>query len=126
MERYFKIYRKLLKINFAALVIYRGNFVNSIISSTLWGALTLASILLLTYNQKTIYTWTKDELILLTISYSILIGIFHTLFSRNFERLSQLVYLGQLDSLLIKPIDTQFLVSVWLINYSSIIRTLAG
>jgi ABC-2 type transport system permease protein len=53
-------------------------------------------------------------------------GIYHTLFSRNFERLSSLIRLGMMDAILTKPADSQFLVSTAIINYSGIIRILLG
>jgi ABC-2 type transport system permease protein len=55
-----------------------------------------------------------------------LIGVFHTLFSRNFERFSRLVLYGALDSVLVKPIDPQFLVSFWQVNYAGLFRVLIG
>jgi ABC-2 type transport system permease protein len=44
------------------------------------------------------------------------------LFSRNFERFSETIHFGRLDSILIKPIDSQFLLSFWLVDYPSLIR----
>ncbi len=126
IRTYVVVYLTLLKLNFSALVAYRSNFVNNILSSVAWTAFSLLSILLLVARTPTIYGWRREEVLLLTAGYSILIGIFHTLFSRNFERLSKLVHFGQLDSVLVKPIDSQFLVSVWNVNYTTLVRVPIG
>lgn len=126
MGRYIRIYRELLRLNLEALLAYRSNFINSVLSSIAWGIFSLLTIIFLTYRTQTVFGWTREEILLLTGAYSILIGVFHTLFSRNFERFSRLVLFGQLDSILVKPIDPQFLVSFWQVNYAGIFRVLIG
>jgi len=126
MGRYIRIYRELLRLNLSALLAYRSNFVNSVVASIAWGVFSLISIILLTYRTQSVFGWTREEILLLTGAYSVLIGIFHTLFSRNFERFSRLVLYGQLDAVLVKPVDTQFLVSFWLVNYAGLFRVIVG
>lgn len=126
MKRYFRVYKKLLELNLSALTAYRGNFVNSVISSVVWGVFTVFSVVLLTARVDSLFGWSRDEIILLTCIFNINVGIFHMLFSRNFEYFSRIVHLGQLDTYLLKPIDAQFLLSTRHINYTSIIRIIFG
>lgn len=105
---------------------YRANFINSMISSFGWGLFSIASIVLLTSKSSTIFGWKREEVFVLTASYAILIGIFHLVFSRNFDRLSEIIHFGQLDTVLIKPIDSQFLISFYWVNYTSIFRIVLG
>lgn len=126
MKRYIKVYAALWKMSFHVLTVYRANFFNSMASSISWAMFSIISILLLTSRTNTIYDWTKTEILLLTCGYQILIGIFHTLFSRNFERMADLIEWGQLDALLVKPLDVQFLLSVSWVNQTSISRILLG
>ncbi len=126
MKRYFRVYNKLLELNLSALTAYRGNLVNSVISSVVWGLFTVFSVILLTNRIDSLFGWSRDEIILLTCVFNIILGIFHLLFSRNFEYFSRIVHLGQLDTFLLKPIDAQFLLSTRYINYTSIIRILFG
>lgn len=126
MKKYGTIYKKLLVLNALMLIAYRGNFVNSIVSSIVYGIFSIVSIVLLTSGTTRIFGWSRNEIILITTSYSIIIGFFHMIFSRNFERFSRIVNLGQLDAVLLKPIDAQFLVSFWVFNYTSIVRILIG
>lgn len=124
--RYLRVYIMLMKLNISVLFSYRGNFINSFIGSFLFGIFIFISIALLTTNISTLYGWSRDEIIFLSVGYSIAIGFFHTLFSRNFERFSRIIHFGELDTILIKPLDSQFLISLWEVNYTSLIRVLAG
>ena len=126
MNRYFRIYRILWRMSLETLLIYRANFINSSISSFAWGIFSYISIFLLTSKTSVVFGWTRGELILLTCGYGIMIGIFHTLFSRNFERMAEIIDFAQLDSILIKPIDSQFFLTMRWINYASIIRIVFG
>lgn len=126
MKQYFLIYKKLLQLNFATLVAYRANFINSAISTIGWGCFSVISILLLTSRSSSLYGWSREELLLLTAAYNIIVGLFHVLFSRNFERFSKVIHFGELDNILVKPKDSQFLLSFWLVNYTGIFRVIIG
>ncbi len=126
MKKYLRVYLRLIQLNFSALVVYRGNFASDIFASLFWGIFSVISMFLLTLRVTTVYTWSKEELMVLTGVYSIVIGIFHIIFSGNFRRFSRVVHLGQLDGILLKPIDSQFLLSFHIINYATIPRFLGG
>ncbi|MBI2029675.1 ABC-2 family transporter protein [Candidatus Gottesmanbacteria bacterium] len=126
MKRYINIYIALLKINLASLIIYRANFINSLLSSVSWGIFSILSILLLTSKTTQVYSWSQGEIILLTAMYSIFIGIFHTIFTRNIEKIPELVDRGYFDLILTKPVDSQFLSSVRYFNYTSLSRIVVG
>ena len=126
MEYYLRIYKKLLALNFSAVVEYRANLVNSVIGNFIWGIFHFVSITLLTSQTKQILGWKREEVILLTAGFSIFWGIFHIVLGKNFQRMSRLMDRGQLDSILLKPIDSQFLISLSLTNYPAIIRVLIG
>ena len=124
--KYLRVYKTLLSLNFAQLSAYRGAFLNSSLNTIIWGSFSIIIIFLLTSRTSSIYNWTASELYILAGLYNIVIGLFHMLFSRNFERFSRVIHLGQLDTILIKPLDSQFLLSFWFINYTSLIRILLG
>lgn len=126
MKKYSRIYKKLLTMNAQMLTAYRANFINSLISSVVWGSITFISILLLTSRISSVNGWTRTDLLLLTAVYNIVIGSFHTIFSRNFDRFSRLMHMGEFDSLLLKPVDAQFSISFWLFNYTGMFRIIVG
>lgn len=126
MKRYLKIYFALIRINLIAFFAYRANFVNSTISSFMWGIFSVATILLITSRTDTLFGWKRDEVILLTAVFALIVGLFHLFFARNFERLSRIMERGQFDFELLRPVDIQFSISFWMINYSAIVRILIG
>ena len=126
MKHFLNVYKVLLHLNFAALVAYRSNFINSAISSIGWGILSIVSIILVTSYTTSVFGWRREELLILTGAYGITIGVFHLIFSRNFEQLAHTIHKGELDVILVKPIDSQFYVSVWRVSYTSLFRILIG
>lgn len=124
MKRYIKIYSTLLRLNFISLVTYRGNLINSMIASLVWGFFSLYSIVLLTSKTQAVFGWKREELLLLNGLYGIIVGTFHMFFSFNMQRFSRIVHYGDLDMILTKPVDSQFLVSLWQISYATIFRIL--
>jgi ABC-2 type transport system permease protein len=126
MKRYIKIYKRILELNFSSLVIYRGNLVNNIVSSIAWATFSFISIYLLTSKSPSAFGWRREEIIALTAVFGIVIGLFHTLFTKNFEKLSFDILYGKLDSVFCKPIDSQFLCSCTMVGYSSLVRVIMG
>lgn len=126
MKKYFRVYGVLLKLNFGALTAYRVNFINSFISSVSWGIFTFIIILLLTARTSSIYGWSRDELLILTGAFNIVISVFHLFFTSNLERFTTTVHQGRLDGYLLKPIDPQFLLTMWNIRYMHLFRILMG
>ncbi len=126
MKRYISIYKAFAKMSLETLFAYRANFINSSISSVAWAIFSFVSIFLLTSKTSSIYGWKREEIILLTCGYQITIGIFHTLFTANFGRMAEIIEHAQLDGFLLKPIDSQFIMSMRWVNYTSIFRIFIG
>ncbi|MFZ5844841.1 MAG: ABC transporter permease [Patescibacteria group bacterium] len=122
MRKYVSVYQQLLKVNFAALTAYRANFINSVISSLAWGFFSLYSIVVLTSRVNSAYGWRREELLFLNGMYGIIVGIFHMFLSINMRRFSRVIHHGELDFILAKPIDPQFAMSLWLVDYTMILR----
>lgn len=126
MKRYFLVYLTILKINFSMLFAFRTNFYIHSFSSLIWGAFQIITVLLLTSRTGVIFDWTREQLLILVVLFNAFIGLFHMFFSPNFERLSEVFHLGEFDSILSKPLSSQFLVSTKLLNYPSLVRSLVS
>lgn len=109
-------------LNFSMLTAYRGNFVNYLISGSIWGVFSILSMVLITANVTEVLGWKRHEILVLTGVSQIVMGIQHMFFSSNFERFPLYIQQGKLDSYLLKPVDAQVLVSVWLIRIISFSR----
>lgn len=126
MKKYIFIYRRLLIANWHALIAYRSDFFTSMLSSLMFSAYHLITVLLLTYQIPSAYGWSKNELLLLASTYSVFIGFYHTFISRNMGQLADEIYYGRLDYVLLKPIDSQVATTLWHINYVSLVRVIFG
>lgn len=124
--KYFKIYKALLKVNFSYLTAYRSNMINSIIANSVWGFFSLLLIVILTSRTPSVFGWTRNELFLLFGIYNIVTSIFQFFFTRSFDRFSEIIIRGRLDSVLLKPADSQFLMSLSYTNFATLLRTFLG
>lgn len=126
MKRYIRIYKAILRINGALLLTYRANFINGLISSFCWGIFNFVWIALLTHKGQTVFGWKSSELVFITISYVIVTGVFYAFSAHNFTNLSRIIDRGELDGILLKPLDSQFQISVMRISFGSLIRVIMG
>ncbi len=127
MKHYFDIYKTLLKMNLSRLLVYRSNFFNTVVSSIAYGIFSFLYIILLTSKTPVVYEWKREELILLMAFYNIVIGgIFHTVFSFNFNEFADTIHFGRLDGVLLKPVNSQFLMSAVNIAYAQLSRLIIG
>lgn len=126
MDRYLRIYWAMIKINFAYLLAYRANFVNNIISALAWGTFQVVWITLLMGKRGTVFGWTADDMILLTFGYFMVLGVFHFLFSRNFDMFSRIIDRGEFDAILLKPIDSQFHSTMRIVSFANLVRAIVG
>lgn len=126
MKRYFRIYKAFLKINLMHLLTYRVNFINSLISALGRGGFQIMWMTLLTGKRGTAFGWTQNDMILLTLGYFMVLGIFHFLFSSNFNQFSRVIDRGELDAILLKPIDSQFHSTMRMVGYANLIRACVG
>lgn len=102
------------------------NFINSIFASAIWSILAILSMVLLTSRSSHVFGWTRGELWLLAGMYNVVMGMFYFLFSKNMDELQVLVNSGKLDSLLLKPIDSQWMVSFWQVSWRALVRIIIG
>lgn len=110
----------------ATLLAYRTNFINSVMASVAWGIFSLYSMVILTTRITSAYGWSREELLLFNGIYGIIMGFFHMFLSINMGRFSRVIHFGDLDLILAKPLDSQFAVSLWLVDYTMILRVLMG
>ncbi len=122
--KYLHLLVSLLKLNISKTLAYKGHFIAETINSLGWGALSILSIILLTSHVSVVFGWTRNELILLSVMINVIYGILRIFFDPNFWRFSNIIHRGQLDPVLLKPVDSQFQMSVWLIDLSGIFRFL--
>ncbi|REJ68291.1 MAG: ABC transporter permease [Planctomycetota bacterium] len=110
-------------------MMFRGNFLIEAISAPSW---TLMNQLF--YNLIFIYTdsigtntgWGEYQFYVFFATTILVNSLVQAFFMRNFEEFSELIRTGNLDFALLKPIDTQFLISLHRVTWSAFANTLFG
>ncbi len=108
---------------------FRSNFLIEAVSSVVWMAMNLGFYLLVflkieenqaASGQANIAGWEKPEFLVFIATTMLVNSVVQSFFMPNAEELSELVRTGGLDFALLKPIDTQFLVSLRKSSWSSL------
>ena len=95
---------------------YRGNFLIELITRMFWFVAQLVLFDIIYRHVPTIQDWTREEYFGFMATGMLINGIVEALFMPNCANFSELIRTGNLDFALLKPIDTQFLVSTERIN----------
>jgi len=106
---------------------FRANFVIEVISSMSWMLMNLGFYTILYGKlhesegiESAIAGWGRYEFFVFIATSMFVNSLVQTFFMPNAQELSELVRTGGLDYALVKPIDTQFLVSLRRVNWSSL------
>ncbi|MAT72804.1 MAG: ABC transporter permease [Planctomycetaceae bacterium] len=99
---------------------FRANFLIEFISSTAWMLMNLGFYALVYRYTGNIAGWSKYEFFVFISTTMFVNSLVQAFFMPNAQELSEMVRTGGLDFALLKPIDTQFLVSLHRVNWSSL------
>ena len=124
MKRYFSLYFSLLKLSGSIFFSNRAYLASGIFTNTSWTFLVVIVTFAITSRSSMVLGWKRDELLLLSTVYNVFLGIYYFLFNTNFRKLAHIISFGELDMFLLKPIDSQFLLSFQEASYTDLIRTL--
>jgi viologen exporter family transport system permease protein len=102
---------------------FRSNFIIECVSSLAWMAMNLGYYLLIfqfttSIGQNT--GWGKYEFLVFLATSLFVNSVVQAFFMPNAEEFSELIRTGALDFALLKPIDTQFLISLHKVDWSSL------
>src|SRR5689334_1516146 len=108
---------------------FRGNFIIESISSLSWMLMNLGFYMLIFKYTNEIGSgtgWGQYEFFVFLSTTLFVNSLVQTLFMPNCEEFSELIRTGRLDFALLKPIDTQFLISLQKIDWSSLVNFFFG
>jgi ABC-2 type transport system permease protein len=126
LKKYLKVYTKFLHTSFASELEYKTNIIIDLITAilSLIGSVFLLSIFF--QNNTSIGNWKFEEALIIQGIYTILNGITNTWFNPNLTEIVKHIREGTLDFVLLKPIDSQFFISLKKINPSGILEIILG
>ena len=126
LKKYLKVYKKFLHTSLASELEYKTNilidFITAILS--LVGSIFLLSIFF--QNNAYIGGWKFEQALIIQAIYTILNGITNTWFNPNLTEIVKHIREGTLDFVLLKPIDSQFFISLKKINPSGLLEIMLG
>ena len=126
MARYLRLLEALARYGLARELAFRGNLIAKVAVEFLWLGILL--IFYLTVFQKTnrVAGWTEERYLFFVGCYFAMGALIETFFLSNCNEFADLVRSGDLDFLLLQPIDEQFLVSCRTIDWSTIPNVVVG
>lgn len=111
---------------FASHMEYRGNFFLSLLTSMGMFAGSFFTLTLLFQQGSTLGGWTFDQALAVMGTFMFLNGISLSLFAPNLNRIVEHIRTGTLDFVLLKPVDTQFWLSLRYIEIHGFPEMLLG
>ena len=126
IRKYIKIYSLFLSTSIDSELEYKTNVIIDFITAILS---LVGSVFLLTIffqNTDNIGGWNFEQALIIQGIYTILNGITNTWFNPNLTEIVKHIREGTLDFVLLKPIDSQFFISLKKINPSGFLEIILG
>jgi ABC-2 type transport system permease protein len=124
---YFRVFITFAKNSLIRDMTFRVNFVIECVSSMSWTVMNLGFYLLIyRYTEQIGLGWGQYEFFVFLATTWLVNSLVQAFFMPNAEEFSELIRTGGLDFALLKPIDTQFLISFHKIDWSSLSNFVLG
>ncbi len=124
--QYSRILRRFWKNSLIREMTFRGHFLVNVASEVLWVGFLIIFIKVIFSKTPDVRGWTEDQYLFLMGTHMIVTSLFEGLFFGNCWRVSQLVRSGDLDFVLLRPANTQFLLSFDRIEFAAFANTFVG
>ena len=105
---------------------FKANFIVRFFTELMWLVMQFIYIEVMYGQTSQIAGWSKWEMIILAGTNYVIAQLFEALFYDNCVRLTDQIRQGDLDFNLIKPVNTQFIVSLRYTDYASIVNSSVG
>jgi ABC-2 type transport system permease protein len=103
--------RAFWRVNLAEELQYRANFVASVLGTLFWLAMALLTLALFFRHTTRLGGWDYWEVVVLLGVFNTLTGVIEALLRPGVGRLADEVRSGELDLVLVRPVDPQFFIS---------------
>ena len=126
LRKYLKVYKNFLHTSFASELEYKTNILIDLVTAilSLLGSIFLLSIFF--QSSSSIGGWEFEQALIIQGIYTILNGITNTWFNPNLTEIVKHIREGTLDFVLLKPIDSQFFISLKKVNPSGFLEIILG
>jgi ABC-2 type transport system permease protein len=124
--RYFRLMSAFARFGLANELAFRANFLVKIFVEVLWLAILLMFYATIFSKTKVVANWSRDEYLFFIGCHYALAGVVEAFFLSNCTNFPEMIRTGDLDFILLRPIDEQFLVSTRWVDWSSLASVLLG
>ena len=125
-RRYARLLGSLARFSLAREMAFRSNFLVKVSVEVLWLGILLAFYKVVFAKTNVVAGWSEAEYLFFVGCFFAINGVIECLFLDNCNELAELVRTGDLDFLLLKPIDEQFLVSCRRIDWGTSLERGSG
>lgn len=126
MWKYIKLYKSFLRANVMKTLAYRGNFWLSFFLTAVESIMVFFGLAILFLHIDNIAGWSYSDMLVLIGVFTLTHALAWMLFKGGVGDLDKVINKGDLDWYLIKPIDTQFIVTFQRIDIVDSGRSLVG
>jgi ABC-2 type transport system permease protein len=126
---YLRVFWTMVRNSLVRDMTFRSNFLIECLSSVSWVLMNLGFYLLIfqyTHEIGRGSGWGKYEFFVFLATTMLINSLVQAFFMPNAEEFSELIRTGNLDFALLKPIDTQFLISLNRVDWSALANLLVG
>src|SRR3954451_17910960 len=124
--RYVRLLWNLARFTLNRELAFRGNFLVKVSVEVLWLGILVAFFRTVFARTNAIAGWSENQYFFFVGCFFAMNGLIETLFLENCNDFAELVRTGDLDFLLLKPIDEQFLVTCRRIDWGTAPNLLMG
>lgn len=103
---------------------FRGNFIITVLTRAFWFVAQLVLFEIIYRNVAAINDWNREQYFAFMATGMLINAVVETFFMPNCANFSELIRKGDLDFALLKPIDTQFLISFEKVNLAMLNQVL--
>jgi ABC-2 type transport system permease protein len=124
--RYLRLFAALGRFGLAREMAFRGNFLIKVTVEVLWLVILLVFYRTVFSKTDRVAGWSEPQFLFFVGCYYTLGSLIETFFLSNCSEFADLIRSGDLDFILLKPIDEQFLVSCRSVEWSTVPNVVLG
>ncbi len=117
---YFRVWAMFFRNSLIREMTFRGNFLIELVTRAFWFTAQLVLFDLIYRHVPTIQDWSREEYFGFMATGMLINAFVEAFFMPNCANFSELIRTGDLDFVLLKPIDTQFLISFQKVNFAMV------
>ncbi|MFL5331127.1 MAG: ABC transporter permease [Gemmataceae bacterium] len=126
MLRHLRLLGSFIKFSLLGEMAFRANYLIKVVVEVLWLVLMIVFYVTLFRNTKAVAGWTEYQYFFFLGCFYALEGVVETLFMNNFNEFGELVRKGDLDLILLQPVDEQFMVSFRSFEWATVPNVIMG